>query len=83
MVPVAREDPVAQRAAMERKAHVRAAIVDGINLLTVREETECVPVDVDHEPPRRTQLRERRGADEGPGCDGSHLVLLRRVTPTG
>jgi hypothetical protein len=68
---------------MEREAHVWAAIVDGINLITVREETECVPFDVDHKPPRRTQLRERRGAGERPGCDGSHLVLLRRVTPTG
>jgi isocitrate/isopropylmalate dehydrogenase len=68
---------------MKRKAHVRAAVVDGINLITVREETECVTVGVDHKPPRRTQLRERRSANEGPGCNGSHLILLRRVTPTG
>jgi hypothetical protein len=68
---------------MEGEAHVRAAIVYGINLITVREETECVAVDVDHKPPRRTQLPERRRADERSGCNGSHLVLLRRVTPTG
>ena len=76
---MAREDPVAQRAAMEREAHVRAAIVNGIDPSTVREETECVPVDVNDEPPRRTQLRERRGADERSGGDGSHLLLLHKV----
>jgi hypothetical protein len=67
---------------MERKAHVRAAVVDCIDLIAVREETECVPVDADHKSRRRTQLRERRGANERSGCDGSHLVLLREVTPT-
>jgi len=68
---------------MERETHVRAAIVDGINLITVREETECVPVDVDHEPPRHTQFRERRGADERSGGDGSQLSSFVGATPTG
>ena len=65
MVPVAGQDPVADRAPVEREAHVRAAVVDGMDLVAVREETERVPLDVDDEPPGRPQLGERRGADEG------------------
>ena len=79
MVPVAREDPVAERAAVERKAHVRAAIVDGIDLIAVSEETQRVSVEVDHKPPRRTQLGKRRGPDQRFGDDGGgHLLLLDR-----
>ena len=37
VVPVAREDPVAQGAAMEREAHVRAAVVDRVDLLALNE----------------------------------------------
>jgi hypothetical protein len=43
---------------MERKAHVRAAIVDGVDLIPVRDETDRVPVDVDYQPSRRPQLGE-------------------------
>jgi hypothetical protein len=78
VVPVAGEDPVAERAAVEREPHVGAAIVDGINLIPVREQTQRVSVDVNHKPPRRTQLGERRGPDQRSGGDGSHLLLLGR-----
>ena len=40
MVPVAGEDAVRDRAAMEREAHVRAAVVDGVDRVAVREEAE-------------------------------------------
>jgi hypothetical protein len=59
---------------MERKAHVRAAIVDGMDVVTLREETERVPFDVDDEPPGRTQLGKRSGADETFGRRGSSHV---------
>ena len=74
MVPVAREDPVAERAAVEREAHMRAAIVDGINLVAVCEETQRLPIDVDNQPSRRTQIGKRRGADQRLGADGSRLL---------
>jgi hypothetical protein len=38
---------------MEREAHVRAAIVDRVYLIPVREQADRVPVDVDDQPLRR------------------------------
>ena len=81
VVPMARQDPVTDRAAVEREAHVRAAIVDGIDLIPVRKQTERVPLNVDDQPSRRAQLGKRRGADERFGGDDSHQLLLHRVTP--
>jgi hypothetical protein len=78
VVPVAGEDPVADAAAMQREAHVRAAVVDRVHLLPVREETDRVPVEVDDEPPRRSQLRQRRGANNAISCNSGHAALLRR-----
>jgi hypothetical protein len=51
VVPVAGKDPVGDRAAVEWKAHVRAAIVDGVDLVALRKQTERVPVEVDDESP--------------------------------
>ncbi len=62
VVPVAGEDPVGDRAAMERKAHVRTAIVDGVDLAALREQADRVAVEVDDEPAGRVQLVERGGA---------------------
>jgi hypothetical protein len=61
---------------VEREPHVRAAIVDGEDLIPVREQTERVPVDVDDQPSRRPQIGKRCGADEKFGGDGSHLLLF-------
>jgi hypothetical protein len=61
---MARKDPVADRAAMEREPHVRTAVVDCIHLIAVREQADRVPIDVDDEPSRRAQLDKRRRADE-------------------
>jgi hypothetical protein len=77
MVPVACEDPVAERAAVEREAHMRAPVVDGVNLIAVYEETQRLPVDVDNQPSRRPQLGKRRGADQRLAADGSSLLLQR------
>ena len=51
VVPVAGEDPVADRAAVQREPHVRAAVVDGVHLVALGEEADRVPVEVDDEPP--------------------------------
>jgi hypothetical protein len=61
---------------MQRKAHVRAAVVDGVNGVAVREQTEHVPVEVDDEPPGGAQLGERGGASETVGHDCGHDFLL-------
>jgi len=63
VVPVAGQDPVADGAAVEREAHVRAAVVDRVHLLSLREEAEDVPVEVDDPTARGSQLSERAGAD--------------------
>jgi hypothetical protein len=58
VMPVASEDPVADRAAVKREAHVRAAIVNRGHFAVLCEQTERVPVDVDDEPSRLAQLGE-------------------------
>src|SRR5713101_1746312 len=63
VVPVAGKDPVADGAAIKRKAHVRAAVVDRVHLLTVRKEAKRVPVEADDESAGGAQFRERRSAD--------------------
>jgi hypothetical protein len=82
VMPVAGEDAVADRPAVHRKAHVRAPIVDGVNLIPVGEQTECVPIDVDDQPPGSAQFGERCGAYQRLGVDRSHRLLLGRGTPT-
>jgi hypothetical protein len=76
VMPVAGEDPLADRSAVEGKAHVRAAVVDGMYLLAVREQADGVPVEVDNEASRRPQFIERRGVDKTFACDGGHALLL-------
>ena len=76
VMPVAGEDPVADRAPVEREAHVRAPVVDGVHLLALREQAERVAVEVDDEAAFRAQLLERGGADGTVCCDGGHALLL-------
>ena len=63
VVPVAREDAVADGAAMEREAHVRTAVVDRVHLVAVGEQADDVPVEVDDEParPPRSSASDARG----------------------
>jgi hypothetical protein len=63
---------------MEREAHVRAAIVDGVDVVAVGEQTERLPPDVHDEPAGRAELAERGGADEVLGENGGHRFLLYR-----
>ena len=75
VMPMAREDPVADRAAMEREPHVRTAVVDCIHLIAVREQADRVPIDVDDETSRRAQLGKRRRADEAFSGNKRHALL--------
>ncbi len=56
VVPVAGEDPVADRATVEREAHVWAAVVHGVDLVVLDKEANRVPVDVNDKATRRQQL---------------------------
>src|SRR5439155_8977507 len=59
VVPVAGEDSVADRAAVKREAHVRAAVVDRLHVVSVRKEPERVPVQRDDERPEPPDVVER------------------------
>src|SRR5436305_1744105 len=63
VVPVAGENPVSDGSAVERKAHVRTAVVDGEDAIVGGDQAHRVAVNVDHEALDRSQLRERRGAN--------------------
>ena len=81
VVPVAGEDAVVQRPAMEREAHVRAAVVDGTHVVAVGEEGERVAVHVGDERAEPTDVVERRRSLEG-GGRGSHVPRIGgRVRP--
>jgi hypothetical protein len=69
VVPVAGQDPVRDRAAVQRKAHVRAAVVDGEDLVALGEEADDVAADVDDDPTGGAQLAQRSGAHEAGGSD--------------
>ena len=64
VMPVAREDPVGDRAAVEREPHVWAAVVNRVHVFAFGEKTERVTVDVDDEPAVRAKLSDRGRADE-------------------
>ena len=80
VMPVAGQDPVADGAPMERKAHVRAAVVDCIHLVAVGEQAERVPAEAHDEPACRAQLRERPTAQETfAGSSDQRLLVLHRT----
>ena len=62
VMPVAGEDPVRDRAAVEREAHVRAAVVDGVHLAALEQQAHGVSLDADHHPALRLELLERGGS---------------------
>ena len=61
VVPVAGEDPVAHRAAMQGKTHVRTPVVDGVDLAAVSEQADRVALEVDDEALGLAELLERGG----------------------
>ena len=60
VVPVAGEDPVRDRPAVEREAHVRAAIVDGVHLAAFVQQADRVAFDADDEPALLLEVLQRR-----------------------
>ena len=60
VVPVAGEDPVVDRPAVQREAHVRAAVVDGVDRVSLGEQADRVAIEAHDEPPLRAKLVERR-----------------------
>ena len=73
---MAGEDPVTERAAVEWEAHMRAPVVDGVDLIPVCEQTDCVPVDVDDQPPGGAHLGDRCGAYQSLAVEDGHRLLL-------
>ena len=65
VAPVAREDASRERAAVEREAHVRAAVVDGADAVAVREQRQRVPVHVRDERSEAADVLEGGGAEHG------------------
>jgi hypothetical protein len=64
VMPVAGQDAVAHRAAVQREAHVRAPVVQGVDAVAVREERDRVPVELGDDAAGRPHVGERGGADE-------------------
>ena len=79
VVPVTRENPVGERAALEREAHVRAAVVDSVHAIVVREEADDVTVEVDDEAAGSPELCERCGSGERALADGHDRTLEPQV----
>src|SRR5206468_821510 len=76
VVPVTRENAVADRPPVERKAHVRAAVVNRVDVVAFGEQADGVPVDVDDEPAGRPYLGQRRYPAERFRIDGRHVDSL-------
>ena len=77
VVPVAGEDAVAHRPPVQRKAHVRAAVVDRVHLVAVGEQADGVPVGADDQAAGRLELAERGDADESVGGRGLHARTVQ------
>ena len=56
VMPVAGENPVRDGPAMQRKPHVGAAVVDGVDGVAVGEQAHRVPADSDDEAPCGSEL---------------------------
>ena len=64
VVPMTGEDAVGDRAAVQRKAQMRAAIVHGEHAALVVDDEDRAASAANHHPPLRLQLLDRPGADE-------------------
>ena len=80
VVPVAGEDAVADRAAVEREAHVRAAVVDGVHLAALEQQADGVPLDPDDQPALRLELVERGDSDCAGAVSKIAIVEQRRTS---
>src|SRR5262249_50850888 len=79
MMPMAGQDAVLDRAAMERKTHVRAAIIHGVDLVALGDERECVAFDGDGKTTGRFHVGQPCGTHKPVrvGCWGHDQALLR------
>ena len=64
MMPVAGKDAVADRAPVEWKAHMRAAVVDGVDAVLVLKERQGVAVDLDRQLALPYEIGQVGGEDE-------------------
>ena len=49
MVPMAAQNAVFDRTAVKREAHMRAAVIQGINLVSVQKEHDCLAIRLDRD----------------------------------
>jgi predicted component of type VI protein secretion system len=75
VVPVARDDPVLHRPAVQREPHVRAAVVDRVHLAAFGDQAHRVSVEGDDQPPRRLDLGNRGRAHATRGLDRHESTL--------
>jgi hypothetical protein len=75
---VAGEDPIFDRSPVERKAHVRAAVVDRAHAVSVSEQRERVPVHVSDERAEPANVLESGGAKHGPSLGGRPELRIGR-----
>jgi hypothetical protein len=64
---VARQDPVPDRAALEGKAHVGAAVVHGVDLTAQGEQGQGMPLDVDGQAAGGLNIRQAADPDKPGG----------------
>ena len=72
VVPVAGEDPVADRPAVKREAHMRATVVDGVHVTPVRDEADRVAAQMNDQPLGLFELHQRGGSFALRGLHGFH-----------
>ena len=74
VMPVAGKNPVTERAAIEREAHVRAAVVDGVDAVLVAKDRQGVALYGDRQLAALLEIGEAGGTNER-WCCGRHSVF--------
>ena len=81
VVPVAGQDAVVERSAVQREAHVRAAVVHGGNAVTVGEHGDGDPVALDQDDPLGAHGLDRAGRHVAALIDQRLLCHAEKCTP--
>jgi hypothetical protein len=66
---------------VQRESHMRAAVVDRMNIVAVSDQAERVAVEADDQPLRFAELGKTRGADERGDLGECHRNLLSITAP--
>jgi hypothetical protein len=77
MMPVAGQDPVLDAAAVKRKAHVRASVVEGDHIAAISHDQHGAAGRADHHAAAVAQLAERPDANE------ARAGVVHAVAPVG